>query len=288
MRGVQLVRMVQPFLRSDITLKALPYKLSDRWGVNNLLFGRRQKGVVVLLKSLAYSLSLEALDNLRRNSISLGVDHIDADLQRCRFSEFDFHISASLTGYKALKKISSDTHQHVGYVIHHADPRIEHLVFKRLPHFRALYFGNPQNLVLPPTLNGYVDSMTVTTNPEMIKALPNLPNYNFHLNVRPPYDQKQLLRVYKPFTKGVNAAACKSNIMVHRDTDDALEMLGEDYPFLLHSQDALHVEEIFRHAQDSFGGKVWNLGLERMEHLRQQTSPSALARQLEAVVDAVI
>jgi len=54
---------------------------------------------------------------------------------------------------------------------------------------------------------------------DMGKAIASLPNYNFHFAVRPP-PKPALLRIYKPFTKGVIAAACNSNIIVGRGVDD--------------------------------------------------------------------
>lgn len=287
MRAHQLVRVIKPHLRQDISLQALPYKVTDNWSLNNALFGLRGKAIVILLKSLAYRLSPTSLETLRDNTIALGVDHIDGDLALCRLGAFDFHISASLTGHAALKTLCAGTGQYVGYLLHHPDPRIRQLRFAPLPDLQAMYLGGTENLFLPEPLRRDVTVIEATRNAEMVKALPRLPDFNFHYSVRPTKATTGLERAYKPFTKGANAAACQSNIMINRGADDVTEFLGEDYPYLCRDNDLGHIEEVFRHAQESFGSADWQRGLARMDELRNRTSPTALARQLEEIVDNV-
>lgn len=91
-------------------------------------------------------------------------------------------------------------------------------------------------------------------------------------------------RGYKPFTKGFTAAACNANILVNRDVDDAVEMLGSDYPFLTDPTPE-SITETFRLAQDSYGGPIWRDALNRMEVMRATVEPTALARQLAEIVN---
>jgi hypothetical protein len=169
---------------------------------------------------------------------------------------------------------------------------VEHCADVRLPReicssaaFSPYYFGAPQNLFLPPLLVRQVTPVfTDVDNIADPKWMDFLPLANLHYAVRPP-DGKP---AFKPFLKGITAAFCTANILVHKDDGDAALYLGEDYPYLIREECSERVvEDYLRKAREDFGGKEWIRGLSVMRGIRQKADEKTIAAQFWAAVKAV-
>lgn len=245
--------------------------------------------VFILLKNVGYFLTPEQIDRLRERAIAVGLDHKDGRLSRVQLSLFDFHISSSLTGLTALNKIIAETRSSLtgdvfaDVLFQSHDTRLNALRFRDGERFSPVYLGRMKHVKIPERILSEIAVHEVTNGRDMTRALEHLPNYNFHYAVRPTA-RPELHRAYKPFTKGVTAAACRSNILVDRDVDDAVEFLTPDYPYIAASNAARDVEDVYRKARDEFGGPEWKRGLEIMRGVRERLSGKALAEQFVRIV----
>jgi hypothetical protein len=249
----------------------------------------RRPAVYILLKNAAYGMSPDQVSRLRQKAIAVGVDHKDGDLADLDPSLFDFHISSSMAGARALERIirdgdgASKGDAFVGVLFQGCDARLNSFRPQPLDKLAPVYVGARQNAAIPDSLRESVSMFAAARNRDMAAVLKRLPDFNFHYAVR-PQPSETLRRCYKPFTKGANAAACFSNILVNREADDALDFLGEEYPYLLRSSGPGEVEDAFERARDGFGGPEWRRGLEIMRAVRERLSPPALARQFNDIV----
>lgn len=249
----------------------------------------RRPAVFILLKHIAHRMSPEELAQLKEKAIAVGVDHTDLEPSQLDLLQYDFHISASEAGGRGLEAILAEDcpdggrRPHVDVFYQSHDRRLESVRPSALDRLSAVYVGSPANTAIPAALSNEITIVKVERNEEMDRAARELGDHNFHYAVRP--DPKPVLRrSYKPFTKGVTAAVCRSNILVNRQVDDAVEFLTPDYPYLIDSNAPVHVESGFRKAQEEFGGPEWQRGLEIMREVRERVSGPAQARQFAEIV----
>jgi hypothetical protein len=253
----------------------------------------QRPAIFILSKKLAYSLGPERLDLLRRKkAILLGVDHKDGDISKIDLSQFDLHIAASHAGERAMKRLIdqgtfSNGRPACGLLFQAPDARLRDISPRPLNALKAAYVGLLENASIPEGIAGEVKTFEVRNDQDMAKVLPSLAHFNFHYAVRPE-SADGLLRAYKPFTKGFTAAALRSNVIVNRATDDAVDLLSEDYPYLVSNTSADEILRVFRHAQDGYGSPEWEHGLRIMKEIRNRVTPEAGARQLsKLILDAV-
>ena len=250
----------------------------------------RRPAVFILLKHVVYRMSPEELAQLREKAIAVGVDHLDAEPSRLDLMQYDFHISASEAGRRGLETmLAEDCPEHsrrpaVEVLYLSYDRRLEGIRPPPVNQFSAVYLGAPDNAAIPDALSDDIRVMPVWRNNEMEQAVQALSSFNFHYNVRSEFPALTLRRTYKPFIKGITAAACRSNILVNRQVDDAVEFLTPDYPYLVDSPSSGHVEEAFRKAKEEFGSPEWHRGLEIIRSIRERVSGQAQARQFAGIV----
>lgn len=220
------------------------------------------------------------LRQFKRNGNILLVDIIDGGPKPGRTEFYDGIICCSQKAYEYYAQECPQVP--VYFVAHCTDPRIGQ-VSPPTDRFAPYYFGAPKNLLLFDAIRDtlgivYTDTRDVP-NHDWYKRLNDA---NFHYAVRPQMGE----RVFKPFMKGIIAATCGVNMLVHKDDGDALHFLGEDYPYLIHediSEDV--VLRYMRKARDTFGKEEWTYGLERILSLRSVFSPDAIARQFWDMID---
>ena len=112
----------------------------------------------------------------------------------------------------------------------------------------------------------------------------SLPLANFHYAVRPVSVQAS----FKPFLKGITAAHCNANILVHKDDGDAALCLGEDYPYLIREElEEKVLQRYMAKARGDFGGREWLHGLSIMRELKENSSEIVIARQFWSMIKAV-
>lgn len=249
----------------------------------------QRPAVFILLKNVGYHMTAEQLMRLRKKAIAVGMDHKDGDLAKIDLSLFDFHISASARGLKALNQIIAEDRAMTAkgifadVLFQTPDARLADLSFTELDGLSAVYLGQKSNAAIPESIGREIDVVEVSYGHQMAQALTVLPSYNLHFAVRPT-PEPGLRRRYKPFTKGFTAAACRSNLLVNRQVDDAVEFLTADYPYLIRSNDPVDVEDAFRKAREEFAGPEWRRGIEILRDVRSRISGAALADQLGRIV----
>jgi len=291
MLRIQMLKQIRPYLPDTVDL-GLSF-----FGGRILNFERwlalQKPAVFILSKHLVYTLNRGRFaDKIRHKAILVGVDHHDGDMSQIDLSKFDLHLSISHAGNKALnayvdKREDQEKRRPItSLLMLTPDSRLPTGSSVQLSKLEPIYVGLKMNADIPEEIADEIRMFEVVNSKQMLEALPHLPNYNFHYAIRPaPPDD--LLRVYKPFTKGFTAAVLKSNILVNRADDDAVHFLSEDYPYLVQTNSAEDIVRTFRFAQESYGSSEWTRGLEIMEDVRQNVTPERLARQFMDMVKAI-
>ncbi len=152
-----------------------------------------------------------------------------------------------------------------------ADPRIATFFagagYASLDGPRCCYFGFSQNLD-----KAMVDSQQARERVNVIPlteknfdtCVPMLRDFNLHLDVRPSDNQ------YKPLTKVLIAAECRSHIIM-RESPRVLELLPAHYPFLFRGDG---LGEAIRLAYEAFRTPRWDKALRAMDSVRERHSYS--------------
>lgn len=243
--------------------------------------------VVVFLKRAYNVFSQEQLQRLGAKASKLVVDHVDAPTYPLPDYCFDMHLCASISGTHALRSqlfgpnaqaVESSTR--VETLIHHSDPRIVWGDFKNDVDLRLGYFGSSKNTRLP---RGGVESPRYDGASVSDAFLRSLAKANVHYAVRPTAPANPRM-IYKPFTKGFNAAAAGAHVLVNRDVCDAVEHLGQDYPFFIDGtgeDDILAGIETLKH---EMGGRVWKESFGAISHMRERSLPKYSARSFENIL----
>ncbi|MEM7545531.1 MAG: hypothetical protein AAF367_08350 [Pseudomonadota bacterium] len=245
--------------------------------------------IVIFLKGSARNFDRDGMDALRHAVRAICVDYLDSPFAGRFFRYVDTHIVASLTGTAALRNavagIAPDdlwSDATVAHLTHHADPRLM-AGQSAGSDMRVAYFGMAENTFVPEEIAAHI--AVPDDDIAFRDMLLMMENTHLHYAIRssiPLYlDGK---RIYKPFTKGFNAARAGANVLVDRAADDAIAYLGEDYPFLARSNRAADVVEAFRRAEDAYGGPEWARAATCMEDVRRRSAPEAVMRELRAIL----
>jgi hypothetical protein len=122
---------------------------------------------------------------------------------------------------------------------------------------RLAYLGTPRSLALWERIPevSFIDAPWFTAAVE----------FNCHLSIR----EAGRDALYKPNCKVSTAAACGANLITTADVS-TVELLGADYPFYC-TADLESISATIERTQQAFGGPVWELGLRRMQRVREVT-----------------
>lgn len=152
-----------------------------------------------------------------------------------------------------------------------ADPEITRSLLdhgiRNYRELRGCYFGFSENLdagLLGAARGAVPMEQIPLTETDFERHLPRLGACNLHVDLRPLASDN----LYKPLTKVLIAAECRSNIIIERSSR-SLELLPEDYPFLVDGHDAASA---FQRARALFGTAAWHQALAVMERIRQAHS----------------
>lgn len=292
MRCDQLCNFANEFLgdQYEFVTRALPR--SKHLGRQRRLVSELAGCSVIFLKRADKVLEPEILHDLRDSVKSMAIDYVDANMYPLPTVAMDAHISASFAGTQALDVLLSDAldgprnNKTASFtVLHHADPRIQANEVAGIS-ANIGYFGDPKNAYLPEFARRQIPSLDSDEGmPEAF--LDEMKKYNLHYCVRQvPKRLKQV--TYKPFTKGFNAAASNANVLVNRQVPDAVQFLGDDYPFLVDDLSYEAVQGGFDAVHSAYGTPVWNNALERMAEVKSRVAPAEVSRQLNVVLQAIV
>ncbi|SKA93768.1 hypothetical protein SAMN06295879_1802 [Agreia bicolorata] len=235
-----------------------------------------RKADLFLTKGALKDLTPEALADLKRNGNRLYFDAVD-ELPPPTTSEFADALVAS--SVMAFTNHSRDYPAvPVTLVNHHVDPRLPATPVRSGEEpMRLGYFGEPLNAIFGGSLESHVDVVHVDTSDTSTAWMKKLPGYTMHYAMRrnPGADN------FKPFLKGFTAAHMNANILIQDTEREALEWLGEDYPFLHRgpiSEDSILAA--IERAGRGVGSSDWRFGLRRMAEIRERTSPKRIGAEL--------
>ncbi len=131
--------------------------------------------------------------------------------------------------------------------------------------FKLVYLGDPRSF-------SYWNQIEGVPCVGEVGFFDKATGYNCHISVRT--DQRDIL--YKPTCKVSTAAICEANLVTTRD-EGSLEVLGADYPYYTDPEPA-SIQQAIEYARETFGGPVWQAGLEKMKEIKR-------THALETIVD---
>lgn len=290
MRGDQLVEMIRPHLEADYALWVMPFHAGLLRGpaMNAFAYSIPRDAIIIFVKSAARGLTRGHLESLRKRGAIIGFDSVDTPVGEIPFDLFDFHIAASISGQRAMQRqlhsIGADRVP-AELLLHHADPRLRRGGVPNHDRFRCGYVGQPENMWIPEDLRPEIEILYLKYPSEFARIIDQIRSLSLHYAARPAeQNSNSQLRAFKPFTKGAIAAACGANIFVQMETDDAVELLGKDYPYLVDGRNGESIRGAFLRAKSDFGGKTWLEGLERMRQLDAAVSSEALAGRMREIL----
>jgi hypothetical protein len=148
---------------------------------------------------------------------------------------------------------------------------------------RIGYFGFLANTHRPASLGRMIDLIGIDTSKVEMNWLEALPHYNCHWIVRrsKPHDG------WKPFLKGFVAARTGAVVVVGRDDEDAVQYLGDDYPFYVHGLGPNSLEYETVQIVAAFGGVEWGRAQEIMKQVAARSSDAQVAAEFRTMIEEV-
>jgi hypothetical protein len=149
---------------------------------------------------------------------------------------------------------------------------------------RVGYFGFLRNTHCPASLRGMIDLIGIDTSKVEMNWLDALPDYNCHWIVR---RKGKAHDGWKPFLKGFVAARCNAVVITGQGDDDALQYLGDDYPFYVRGTDAGTLEYDMMRIAAAFGGPDWAFAQEIMAQVGARSADAVVVAEFRAMVRAL-
>ena len=295
MRVHQLSQMLRPHLENDYELILSKIIIPPKFIRNSVLIklscihwakNIEKDAVLFISKACIKFFTPEIIDILKKQSVKLCFDHVDSDFSIGPQGNPDVHICSSYTQQNFINeyKVSNPSFTgDVGLLLHNFDKELLNFRASSLSKFNCAYIGTPSVGFLPDQAKNRLTIVEALGVLGMKSILPKLKNFNAHYALRLPQPTGSLLA--KPFTKGFVAAACGAVVVTNRDTHDAVEVLGDDYPYLVNNLDTVETIEMLDKMKDDFGSQTWIGAQERMQHVYSLVSPQALAMQLRKFAD---
>ncbi len=157
-------------------------------------------------------------------------------------------------------------------VLHgYADPAISYFFkkkgYREFNQLQSCYFGSDYNLDINRIENSH-NGFSLTQIPTSVYSfnqyITRLRNFNMHIDLNPVHEDC----LYKPLTKLLIAAECRSNIIIKK-TPRILEILPSDYPFLIEGDS---LENVLEKANTIYNTPEWNDALSVMDDIRETYS----------------
>ncbi len=241
--------------------------------------------IVILLKRAHATFGDGHADILRNAARAVLIDHVDATFDARALDVADVHIAASIDGLNGMKRVASKIApgRSVEFALlpHHADPRVVWMDRSADAEIRIGYFGLMDHAVIPESLSDILVVPQYGVGDALAGIFQAMKDVNVHHAVRP---DKAFRNSWKPFTKGINAAASGANVLVQRGVDDAVSLLGDEYPYLIDDASEAAIAEGVQRLERSVGSPEWQRGLEVMAALRERTSAPRIASDLDEIL----
>lgn len=230
---------------------------------------------------------------LQKQACSILVDYVDMPIANMHHAGVNCHLSTSYTGTRLMNAFMERSRTEgkpisgtVATVLHNFDSAIQPSTnCGPADRLAVAYIGSPEITRITPFVEKTVTFLDASSPPAFLQSIRRLNEFNAHYCIR-KVKEVDPGRIAKPFTKGATAAACGAVILTERDTDDVIEQLGEDYPFLIADNSDSNIDNGLRHLQEAFGGHEWAFALDRLKDLHELTSHRAIATQLHNAIQS--
>jgi len=297
MRAHQFRKMLEPYLAAKYELLLSEVRIPPKIVRNGYTlqrafrnWGRSLPGncIVFVTKACIQFFVPDLIELLNRKNIKVCFDYADSDFSMGPQGLPDMHVCTSYTQLNYLKNYKKNNPSfsgRVSLVLQNYDLALLDFQSKDVQSFRCAYIGTPARTFLTQKIEQKVTILAALGVQGMQGVLPSLSEFNAHYAVRIPQEENSLLA--KPFTKGFVAAACNSVLLTDRKTHDAIEFLGEDYPYLV---DGLNENEIIcmiDYMTETFQTKVWFDAMDRIKETGDKVAPASLAKQFDTCIQSL-
>lgn len=264
-------------MRGEQLSKILAKQFSNEYRVvyESLAF-RPKDSFIFLTKGAVTDITIDQITELKNNGNIVVLDPVDNPVDLSKAEATHGVIAASKAAHaeylsKSLKSF---------LVNHHVDPRLIKGENSKANTFKAGYFGELINTIQSDKISEFVDFVHIDTGKQTNDWFAKPIQYNMHYAVRSNNTEAP-----KPFLKGFTAAACGANIIIQRSQKEAVNWLGEDYPYLL-SEDSGEQEiiDMLTYARDTYDTEVWNNAQATMQQISIEVSDVNVANQLHYTI----
>ena len=297
MRAHQFKKMLEPYLSTKYELLLSEVSIPPKFLRNGFTLKRafRTWGrslpdncIVFVTKACIQHFIPDLIDLLNRKNIKVCFDYADSDFSIGPQGLPDMHVCTSITQFKYLKKYQEDNQNFSGsvsLVLQNYDLALIDFKPKVINTYECAYIGTPARTFLTSQIESEITIVPALGVSGMQEILTRLPNFNAHYAVRIPQDEGSLLA--KPFTKGFVAAACNAVLLTDRQTHDAVEFLGEDYPYMVNELEENEILQVIDYMRATFETKVWWNAKDKIRDMHARVCPSSLAKQFEVCVENI-
>jgi len=287
MRAHQFTKMLEPYIATKYELLLSKVSIPPKFLRNGYTIKRAfsvwaksipNNSIVFVTKACIQYFTSELIAALHKKDIKVCFDYADSDFSIGPQGLPDMHVCTSYTQLKYLKQYQEKNPNFTGSVsliLQNYDVALVDFKSKQMNTFECAYVGTPARTFLTSRIKDEISIIRAIGVEGMQGILETLPNYNAHYAVRIPEHEGSLLA--KPFTKGFVAAACNAVLLTDRGTHDAIDFLGNDYPYMIASLDEKEIIEMLGYMRETFNGKVWRDAKDRMQAMHELVSPVALA-----------
>ena len=235
--------------------------------------------------------SPDELEDLRTSMQLTLVDYVDSSASEIIRRGIDIHVACGCESTRLMAEYMDEEHRkgasihgRVATVLHNYDVAIREGCAKGATTELSLaYLGSRRMTIVTPLVDDMVEFLNASSPAAFAQSVPRLDFFNAHYCLRKTMTE-EVGRSANPFTKGITAAACGAVILINRDADDAIALLGEDYPFLTRDSSDAAIDDGLRHLKSAFGAPEWQRALQHLQSLHERTSHKAIAGQLHTAI----
>lgn len=237
-----------------------------------------QDCIAVVHKSALRLRALDVARRLRAQGCVVLMDFIDAPVAPALAVQADGFLACSTLQARHLRAAWPD--RPTIHLPHHIDLEVPALPC-RWDRYACGYFGDPAgawHLDALVAASAVVACQPMTLNRNRWHEA--LLDYPLHYAFRP---RSGWGAGFKPFTKGFVAARVGAVTLVASSDAEALNLLGDDYPFQLPDDaDAATVLSMLDALRASFGDTIWSLARSRLNRLQMVSSRAYLSSLIRA------
>jgi len=259
---------------SELVAEHYPDALDVTWTSDA---GALRDQVVILTKGALQVMPAPEIAALRARNIAVVGSWDDVVPEPDKVAALSAHMTLShrqmLDFSRAYPKVPAF------HVTHHVNRQVPPMT-PPADRLRTGYFGLLDNTVRPETLAGMVELVGISTSTVESSWIDALPRFNCHWIIR----RKKPIDGWKPFLKGFLAARCGAVLVVAPEEDDALQYLGDDYPFFVRGLTAPELEADMAAIASAFGGPEWRQAQAIMAQVAARSTDAVVAAEFRAMV----